>query len=95
MSKRDIVICVVAIIVLLTLIFDFVGKDTLLSELSTEQIEIYRVVSSNEDIILELESEIISINAKLDRWDNIDMRWIYWIEENWELVKAIEVNDGN
>ena len=95
MSKRDIVICLVAIIVLLTLIFDFVGKDTRLSELSTEQIEIYRVVSSNEEIIFELESEIISINAKLDRWDNIDMRWFYWIEENWELVKAIEVNDGN
>lgn len=34
-----------------------------------------------------------TINEKLDQWDDIDTRWLVWIEENWTIVKTIKASD--
>lgn len=93
MSKRDTMLCIIAIIILLVLIVDKLEKDDLLAKLSTEQTELYKVVASNELVIMELQTEKDSIKEKLEEWSAIDMKWLYWIEENWHLVKAIGVKD--
>jgi hypothetical protein len=94
MSKRDIVLCLIAIVILLMLIVDKLEKDDLMAKLSTEQTELYNMAASNEVVIMELQAEKIAINEKLDEWSLIDMKWLYWIEENWHLVKQIGGDDG-
>lgn len=94
MSKRDTVLCIIAIIILLLLIVDKLEKDDLLAKLSTEQTELYKVAASNELVIMELKTEKDAINEKIEEWSKIDMKWLYWIEENWHLVKQIGGEDG-
>ena len=94
MSKRDIVICLIAIVMLLVLIVDKLENDDLISKLSTEQTELIKLAASNEVVIMELQTEKDAINDKLDEWADIDMKWLYWIEENWHLVKQIGDGDG-
>ena len=94
MSKRDIVICLIAIVILLVLIVDKLEKDDLMDKLSTEHIELYNVVASNEVAIVKLQAEKDAINRKLEEWSTIDMKWIYWIEKNWHLFKQIGGDDG-
>lgn len=40
-----------------------------------------------------LEEEQRQVNQKLEEWDDIDKRWLVWIEENWTLVKNINPHD--
>lgn len=94
MSKRDTVLSLIAIIILMVLVVDKLEKDDLMSKLSTEQTELYNMAASNEVVIMELQAEKEVINDKLDEWSEIDMKWLYWIEENWHLVKQIGGDDG-
>lgn len=94
MSKRDIALCLIAIVILLALIVDKLEKDDLMAKLSTEQTELYNIAASNEVVIMELLAEKDAINDKLDEWSTIDMKWLYWTEENWHLVKQIGDDDG-
>ena len=94
MRKREIIICLIAIFVLLALIVDKVEKDKIIDRLSTEQTLLFQKAEKNEVLISDLDSEKIAIISKLNDWEAIDMEWLYWIEDNWELLQTIGATDG-
>ena len=94
MNRRDTLVCILVILILIMLIVDKVEKDELLSKLSTNQAELIETLAANELIILELEIEKTAINEKLSNWDSIDKEWLYWFEENWDLLNTIGGKDG-
>lgn len=94
MNKREIILCLIAIVILTILIVDKVENDKIIDRLSTEQTQLYQKATNNEVLISDLDSEKAILIAKLNEWDEIDIEWLYWIEDNWELLETIGAANG-
>lgn len=92
MKLRDQICVIIAIIVVLILIFHKMEQDNQarINTIETEQQALMDAIKQNEIIILSMTTDLATANEKLTEWEDIDVRWLKWIEDNWYLVKSLD-----
>lgn len=96
MKKKDTILVIIAIVVLLILIGDRLNQMNTdkIQALEQNKIELLEAINQNEMAIKDIQEKQSQITLKLGEWDDIDKRWLYWIEDNWHIVKSVGGKDG-
>lgn len=92
-KKIDKILTILVIVVLIILIVQKMEELNLtsnrLEELKAESVLIEHRITVQDQVIKDLEKQQALINEQLSEMKSIDMEWLYWIGENWHLVKKV------
>lgn len=92
-KKLDTALTILVIVVLIILIVQKMEELDLtsdrLEELTAESVLLEHRITVQDQAIKDMETQQAEINKQLSEMKTIDMEWLYWIGENWHLVKKV------
>jgi len=92
-KKIDKILTILVIIVLIILIVHKMEELNLtsnrLEELRAESVLLEHRITIQDQVIKDIEKQQKAINEELSEMKTIDMEWLYWIGDNWHLVKKV------
>jgi len=92
-KKLDTALTILVIVVLIILIVQKMEELDLtsdrLEELTAESVLLEHRITVQDQVIKDMEKQQVEINKQLSEMKTIDMEWLYWIGENWHLVKKV------
>lgn len=92
-KKIDKILTILVIVVLIILIVQKMEELNLtsnrLEELTAESVLLEHRITVQAQAIKNMETQQAEINKHLSEMKTIDMEWLYWIGENWHLVKKV------
>lgn len=90
-KQLDKILTILVIAVLIILIVQKMEELDLtsnrLEELTAESVLLEHRITVQDQVIKDMEKQQAEINKQLSEMKTIDMEWLYWIGENWHLVK--------
>jgi len=92
-KQLDKILTILVIIVLIILIVHKMEELNLtsnrLEELMAESVLLEHRITIQDQVIKDIEKQQKAINEELSEMKTIDMEWLYWIGDNWHLVKKV------